>query len=157
MSEQKIKAHNRDFVSEVEYSKPVPTASKEPIDRRDKFTPIEREILRYLKINPGVNLKDAYISLGVSYRRGNLIRNKLEGVGIVRSEKVATDTGKEIRLYLTPNGEQVLDNTEDSRRLGGEWHRSAVQQVAAHYKARDYKVRLEYKDVDVFIHREDMI
>jgi hypothetical protein len=115
---------------------------------------LDRKILRYIKINAGVNLKNAFISLGVSYRRGNNIKNKLKGLGLIRSEKVCTDTGKEIQLYLTPEGERYLHNTEDTRRLGGKWHRSAVNAVARYYRARDYRVRLEYRDVDVFVDKD---
>jgi hypothetical protein len=153
LSEEKIIAHNKGFVSEVSYTNPVSIAHKRPIDGRDKLTPLDRKILRYLKINSGVNLKNAFISLGVSYRRGNNIKNRLEGLGVIRSEKVCTDAGKEIQLYLTPEGDRYLQNTEDSRRLGGQWHRSAVQQVASYYRNREYRVRIEYRDIDVFVNK----
>jgi hypothetical protein len=150
LSEEKIKAHNKGFVSEMSFPEPVSITRKRPIDGRDKFTQLDRKILRYIKINAGVNLKNAFISLGVSYRRGNKIKNKLEGLGVIRSEKVCTDAGKEIQLFLTAEGDRYLQNTEDIRRLGGKWHQSAVNTVARHYRARDYRVRLEYRDVDVF-------
>jgi hypothetical protein len=150
LSEEKIKAHNKGFVSQISYTDPASIARKRPIDRRDKFTQLDRKILRYIKINAGVNLKNAFISLGVSYRRGNKIKNKLEGLKVIRSEKACTDTGKEIQLFLTAEGDRYLQNTEDTRRLGGKWHRSAVNALARYYRARDFRVRLEYRNVDVF-------
>jgi predicted transcriptional regulator len=153
LSEEKIKAHNKGFAYEVSYTDPVGISPKRLIDGRDKLTQLDRKILRYIKINAGVNLKNAFISLGVSYRRGNTIKNKLEGLGVIRSEKVCTDTGKEIQLYLTPEGKRYLQNTEDTRRLGGKWHQSAVTTVARYYQSRDFRVRLEYRDVDVFVDR----
>ena len=55
-------------------------------------------------------------------------------MGLIFSEELYTPTGKEIRINLPAKGERYLQNTEDSRRLGGHWHGSAVQQVAAYYK-----------------------
>ena len=113
-SEEEIKKHNGEFVSEVPMEerrpKPIEEVPKEQLDRRDKFTPVMKKILRYVKINPGVNLKTAYISLGVSHRRGNFLRNKLESMGLIESREIATDSGKEVRLYLAEKGEKALDN-----------------------------------------------
>jgi hypothetical protein len=151
LSEKKISAHNRGFVSKIDTAKPLSAGIKEPIVGRDKLNPLYRKILRYLKINHGSNLKNTYISHGLGYRRGNYIKNKLEGMGLIFSKEFHTRTGKEIRIDLTDRGKRYLQNTEDSRRLGGHWHRSVVQQVAAYYKDMDYRVRLEYRDIDVFV------
>ncbi|MBW2208302.1 MAG: ATP-binding protein [Deltaproteobacteria bacterium] len=154
LSPGEIREHNEDFVSEAsqEIAQPEPVSGGEfaVFSRRDKLGHLDRKVLRYLKINKCPNLRNCYIAHGLSYRRGNTIRKRLEGAGLIYSKVVSTETGKEIRLSLTDKGMDYLKNTEDYRRLGGKWHRSAVQRIASHYEAQGYRVRLEYRDIDVY-------
>jgi hypothetical protein len=46
-----------------------------------------------------------------------------------------------------------MSRTEEVRRLGGEWHRSAVQDIAAYYESMGYLVRTEYRDIDIYAER----
>lgn len=155
ISPEEIRAHNKGFVPETpaQWEGFEPAARKEfaGFAGRDKLTPIQRKILRYLKINHGANLKRTYMAHGMSYRRGNTTRKRLEGAGFITSKGVETEKGKETRLYLTDKALRYLQNTEDSRRLGGAWHRSAVKKVVKCYSDMDYTVRREYRDMDVFV------
>ena len=42
---------------------------------------------------------------------------------------------------------------KDGLRLGGPWHRLAVEQIAGFYQSQGFVVRVEYRDVDVFVHK----
>ena len=100
-------------------------------------------------------MKDCYLSLGLSYRRGNTVRKRLENSGLIYSEQdITTQNGKETRLYLTDEGKKYLNKTVEARRLGGDWHRKAVQIVADYYRALGYTVRLEYRDIDVYAEKD---
>ena len=46
---------------------------------------------------------------------------------------------------ITPKGKK------DGRRLGGPWHRLAVQDVVRFYEAQGFIVHVEYRDIDVFV------
>ena len=112
VSSEEIRVHNRGFVMEIEE---VPEEQKTTYSNEFahpsgvmKFAPIYGKILRFLKINDGANLKTVYIAHGLSYRRGNTARKKLEGAGLVSSQEVETETGKETRLFLTDEGENYL-------------------------------------------------
>jgi predicted transcriptional regulator len=154
ISAEEIRVHNRGFVMEIkevlEEEKTI--SSKEFAQPYGviKFAPIYGKILRFLKINDGANLKTVYIAHGLSYRRGNTVRKKLEGAELIFSEEVETETGKETRLFLTEEGEKYLKRFEQSKRLGGEWHRTTAEAVASYYKELGYLVRFEYRDIDVF-------
>jgi ABC-type oligopeptide transport system ATPase subunit len=158
-SPEKIRKHNADFVMEapreIVESKSIEAAQFVEFGGRDKLRYLDRKILRYLKIHKSANLKSCYIAHGLSYERGNTIRKRLEGAGLIESEIVSTVRGKETRLFLREKGLDYLKNLEDSRRLGGEWHRSAVQKVASHYESLGYLVRIEYRDVDIYAENED--
>jgi hypothetical protein len=103
-----------------------------------------------MEFKDGSNLREVYNSMGLSYRRGNSFRKYLEGQGYVYSQLKITKYGKETRLYLTPKGKKAL-GIPDGRRLGGPWHRLAVEQIAGFYKGQGFVVRVEYQDVDVFV------
>jgi predicted transcriptional regulator len=152
---EEILAHNGNFVAFVpqdsDVFKPVLRKEFSHISREDKLTPLHRKILRYLKINYGANLKSTFISQGLSYRRGNGMKKHLESKGLIYSERVSTSTGHETRLYLTDKGHKYLENTEDARRLGGKWHKDAVEVIVKYNEARGFVVRREWKDADVFV------
>ena len=92
-------------------------------------------------------MRQVYNSHGMSYRRGNTYRKHLEGQGYVYSQPKITSYGKEIRLYLTPKGKKAL-GMRDGRRLGGPWHRLAVQDVVKFYEGQGFIVYVEYQDLD---------
>jgi hypothetical protein len=150
---EKIKAHNKDFVMEIpEDAIPIGREELREFGEGIKLGNLHRKMLRYIASEGYPNLKSAYLSHGLSYERGNTVRKKLEmGAGFISSEVVSTESGKETRLSLTEKGEKYLENLEDARRLGGDWHRSAVDAVASHYESQGFIVRKEYRDIDVFV------
>ncbi len=95
LSEEEIKFHNSDFVKEdpreARGLKPIVTGQFSGPTEREQLTSLQRKILRFLKINHDVKLKSTYISHGLSYRRGNTIRKKLEGAGKIFSRVVETE------------------------------------------------------------------
>jgi DNA-binding MarR family transcriptional regulator len=153
-SPEEIKAHNGDFVPEIpeEIMGSKPKRMQEVLSGI-KLTPIQRKILRITKINNGVNLSSIFKDhLGVNYGRGGRLIKPLEAGDFIRIDRnVSTPTGKENRIFITEKGREHLKNTYDARRLGGKWHRKAVDIVAAYYQAKGFFVRLEYRDVDVFV------
>lgn len=153
LTPQEIQEHNKDFVSPVEAEgyKPIVLEPLMEIMRRDKLVRLHRKILRFIKINNGTNLRNLNLSLGLSYGQSERLRKPLLGLGYIDVvERIPTDKGSETRVYLTDKGNEYLKNTEDARRLGGEWHQDAVYKIAAHYRDLRYDVRLEYRDVDVY-------
>jgi hypothetical protein len=155
---EEIRRQNGDFVpegaTETWNKKPIWVGPLTVFPGREKLTPLNGKMLRYLATHDGANLKNCYLSLGLSYGRGDRVRNRLLKRGLIwMDEKVPTSTGTESRLYLTDKGNEYMSRTEEVRRLGGEWHRSAVQDIAAYYESMGYLVRTEYRDIDIYAER----
>jgi len=150
-----VVAHNGNFVSQIpqETERFKTEVIKDVATRKEeiKLETLHRKILRYIKINNGSNLKTVYLAHGLSYRRGNTIRKKLERGGYLISENVNTETGKAIKVYMTEKSHRFLENKEDSRRLGGEWHRGTVETIARLMESRGFIALREYHGVDLLI------
>ena len=155
VSPEEISNHNGDFVNEVlehnnEPKQIVPRAVT-AFTGAKKLGNIHRKMLRSVASGKFPNLKDMYLSLGLSYGRGDRIRKRLLTLGLIEMvERMPTSKGAETRLYVTERGEQHLKQIESKGILGGEWHRSAVERIASYYRALGYTVRPEYRDIDLF-------
>jgi hypothetical protein len=158
VSPEEIREHNGDFVSEIPeeslHARPEERKGIAEFPGRDKLGTLDKKMLRVITSAKPPNLRNVYTSLGVSYRRGNTLRQRLARAGLIVSEDdIPTEKGKETRLYLTEAGERYFAKTLEAKRLGGEWHRSAVQKVAGHYREQGFVVHEEYRDIDVFVDR----
>ena len=151
LSPEEIKSRNGDFVSPVE-TQGYESESEEALAGRVKLAPLDRKILRYLKINNGTNLRNLNISFGLDYGQTRRIKKRLVNLGLIDVvERVPTAAGSETRLALTKKGIDFLDSLGDARKLGGEWHRSAVERVASHYRKQGYTVLLEHRGMDAHV------
>ena len=134
------------------YPKPDEREGVAEFAGREKLGSLDKKMLRVITSAKPPNLRNIYTSLGVSYRRGNTLRQRLSRAGLIVSEdEIPTEKGKETRLYLTELGELSLAKSLEGKRLGGEWHRSVVSKVAAYYREKGFIVHEEYRDIDVFV------
>ncbi len=154
VSPEEIRQHNGDFVKNVDQKQGLfvnsLTETWEPVPGGSKLEPMERKLLRWVSSHPGSNLKSCYLSLGLTYRQGNRLSDRLESMGYLRIDRdTKTATGSETRLSLTGQGKEAATTGPEARRLGGKWHQKAIRSVARHYERNGYLVRTEFRDIDV--------
>ncbi len=158
---EEIKAQNGDFISQApEGQRLVETIRSEalsPLAAGKKLGTIHRKMLRVIAASGKVpNLKEIYLSMGLNYRQGRRARNRLLELGLIEmDERVPTASGVETKVYLTDKGRTILAETEEARRLGGDWHRSTVQKVAGHYERLGFFVRKEWRNIDLLVDKGD--
>jgi hypothetical protein len=75
---EEIRRQNGDFVpegaTETWNKKPIWVGPLTVFPGREKLTPLNGKMLRYLATHDGANLKNCYLSLGLSYGRGDRVR-----------------------------------------------------------------------------------
>lgn len=97
------------------------------------------------------NLRTLNEQIGISYGQSRRLRKRLLDLGlVVLDERISTRDGAETRLLITEKGLNLLKKSGWMRRLGGEWHRSAIDMLEKYYKFKGYKTRREYRGIDLF-------
>lgn len=81
-------------------------------EHRDKpklhsLTNIEKEFLKIVNQNMSMPISRVYGMIGVSARKGNELKNRLLGIGLIRLNENRTPEGMTKQVELTTSGEQI--------------------------------------------------
>jgi hypothetical protein len=71
------------------------------------LTGLEREFLKIVNQNMSMPISRVYEKLGISVRKGNELKNKLLGMGLIRLNENRTGEGWTKQVELTTTGEQI--------------------------------------------------
>jgi len=120
---------------------PVPLEPKET-------TPPElagelRLFLEDVAAHPGAGVTDRYRRLGLSRRKGTVLKKQLVEAGLVRGVDVPLPGGRVTLLELSNDGLAVLGQPTASPRHGGVVHKFWVERIAQALRSGGYAVNFE--------------
>ena len=148
--------------------------------KRDSIAPIEKEAIQKAIVlketlseeekaflidiyqHPLAGVVKRYARLGVSKRKGNEIKEKLESENFIRTVDISTLRGR-IKLFeITEKGEKILaplGYKPKSCRKGGVEHQYWQYKVAQYYQYQGYNVKENYalgngKEIDIVVEKE---
>ena len=140
----------------------VPGAPKEAASiQHDSVSPEDRAFLTDVECQPSSGVTERYRRLGLSRRKGTLLKRRLVDRGLLRELVVALPGGRVTLLELTSPAREQLGFAQTAHRHGGVVHRYWMAQIAAVLGNRGFTVKTEVpagegRSIDVEGVRGDM-